>query len=214
MKRKLIVILLSLLIFSSAIYSQTTISDNAKAIVESLRKKYSASNSANLSFDLTIFWSVRERYEKKSGELIFSPGEKFRLTMGNSTWISNGQTYWQYSKKTNQVVIKSLLDIDLSMHPSSMMQSFLSYSFNIHASDDKAFVLKWEGDSKNSDLPYKKVMVNVDKKRMEITELTVTDDDNNESRYTFKKAKFGEKQPASVFEFSIPEGADVLDTRK
>lgn len=213
MKKTFIFILVISFLCPFALFSQTS-NLNAKNIVENLRKKYSPNQPVNLAFDLTIFWSVRERYEKKSGELIFSPGEKFRLTMGSSVWVSNGQTYWQFSKKTNQVVIKSLLDIDLSMHPSSMMQSFLSYSFNIHTSDDKTIVLKWEGESKTSNLPYKKIMVNVDKKKMEITELVVTDDDSNESRYIFKKTKFDGAEPASTFEFEIPAEADVLDTRK
>ncbi len=213
MKRTVSIILLILSFLSVTAFSQSAGVD-AKNIVTQLRNKYSTNKSVNLAFDLTIFWSVRERYEKKSGELVFSPGEKFRLNMGSSTWVSNGQTYWQFSKNTNQVVIKSLLDIDLSLHPSSMMQSFLSYTFNVFSSDDKSVILKWEGDPAKSDLPYKKIIINVDRKKMEISELTVTDDDSNESRYTFKKSKFGTAEPASTFEFSIPEGADVLDTRK
>lgn len=213
MKRIITFTLFLSLVLPFLVVSQTS-SIDPKSIVGNLKEKYGPEKAANLAFDLTIFWSVRERYEKKSGELIYSPGEKFRLTLGNTSWVSNGQTYWQYSKKTNQVVIKSLLDIDLSLHPSSMMQSFLSYTFSTYSSDDKTIVLKWEGDSKNSDLPYKKIVINVDRKKMEISELTVIDDDGNESRYTFKKAKFGGAEPASIFEFSIPEGVDVLDTRK
>lgn len=193
------------------LFSQTPA--DGSSILNELRKIYGPKNSATLSFDLTIFWSVREKYEKKSGNLVFSPGEKFRLTLGNSTWVSNGQVYWQYSKKTNQVVIKNLLDLDLDLHPSSMMQSFLSYPFTVHASDDKAIVFQWRGESKNSDFPYKKIVVNVDKKEILINELIVTDDDNNESRYTFKKSKLGGVVQASVFEFEIPEGVDVLDMR-
>lgn len=213
MKKTVSIIFLTLSLFAVTTFSQN-VNVDAKSIITKLRDKYSTDKSVNLAFDLTIFWSVRERYEKKSGELVFSPGEKFRLNMGSSTWVSNGQTYWQFSKKTNQVVIKSLLDIDLSLHPSSMMQSFLSYTFSTFSSDDKSIILKWEGDPSNSDLPYKKITINVDRKKMEISELTVTDDDNNESRYTFKKSKFGAAEPASTFDFSIPEGADVLDTRK
>lgn len=187
---------------------------NADTIIGKLRKKYSPEKEVHLLFDLTIFWSIRERYEKKEGELLFNPGEKFRLKLGNSTWVSNGQTYWQYSKSTNQVIIKSLLDIDLSLHPSNMLQSFLSYSFKIHSSDAKSTILNWEGESQKSDLPYKKIVVNVDNKKFEITELIVTDDDGNESRYIFNKTKFGEKKPSSIFEFIPPEGVDILDTRK
>lgn len=212
--KKMILLLLFIMIFLpySAFSQNSTL--NADSILEKLRKKYSPEKEVHLSFDLTIFWSVRERYEKKSGELIFNPGEKFRLKLGNSTWVSNGQTYWQYSKSTNQVVIKSLLDIDLSLQPSNMLQSFLSYSFKIHTSDAKSTTLIWEGDSQNSDLPYKKIVVNVDPKKFEIVELIVTDDDSNESRYIFGKTKFGVKESSSTFEFEIPEGADVLDTRK
>ncbi|MFW6254101.1 MAG: LolA family protein, partial [Chitinivibrionales bacterium] len=71
-----------------------------------------------ISFDLSIFWAVRERTEEKKGELYVSPGDKFRAEVGQTIWVSDGQTYWQYSKAANQVVIKDLLDVDLSMHPS------------------------------------------------------------------------------------------------
>lgn len=213
MKKKLLLLSAVFVLMPFLIFAQGT-ENSGKVTVESLRKKYDSKKSVDLSFELTIFWSVRERYEKKNGELTFSPGEKFKLTLGNSTWVSNGQTYWQFSNKTNQVVIKSLLDIDLSLHPSSMMQSFLSYPFSVFSSDEKTTILQWMGDPKNSDLPYKKITVNVDKKKMIINELTVTDDDGNESRYIFKRSKFGENKAPRFFDFSIPEGADVLDTRK
>ena len=76
--------------------------------------------------------------EKKSGSLQLMPGDKFRLTIGSTEWISDGHTYWQYNEKTSQVIIKNLLDVDLSMHPSQMIKTYLGYAYQVKSDDAKA----------------------------------------------------------------------------
>lgn len=203
-QKKLVTIVVML--FAVSLFADTN------SVLNVIRKKYGENSYVDMEFDLTIFWAIREKYEKKSGKLTYAPDDNFYLKLGHSTWISNGQTYWQYSDRTNQVVIKGLLDVDVSMHPSSMLKNFLKKSFKQDESNEKEIVLTFASNDKKSN--YKKITLRINKKRMEISELVTVDSDQNESRYVFKKVKLGEKPSPAQFEFTIPQGADILDTRK
>ncbi|MFP4418883.1 MAG: LolA family protein [Chitinispirillaceae bacterium] len=165
-----------------------------------------------ISFDLSIFWAVRERTEEKKGELYVSPGDKFRAEVGHTIWVSDGQTYWQYSKAANQVVIKDLLDVDLSMHPSQMLQNYLNKgSFKLVKEGDELTEFSWESQNSASS---ESLTLWLDSKKGIIRKIKVVDRNGNISTYTFKKSRIGIDIPNKTFTLTAPEGANVLDTRE
>lgn len=206
-KKKFVTLLIILLTSISSVFSQQN------PILATLKKNYSSKTSLELGFDLNIFWVVREKHDKKAGSLYFAPGEKFRLKLGNSEWISDGHTYWQYNRGVSQVIIKNLLDVDLSMHPSMMIQSYLSYSFKTDSQNDKEVVLSWKSSDNKNSKDYKLIRLWIDRKKTIFKKILVVDKNNNENTYTFKKTKIGGKIPIETFDFKIPKGVDILDTR-
>jgi outer membrane lipoprotein carrier protein len=186
----------------------------APSLVDELRAKYGKQVTLQTSFDLEIMWKVREKTEKKSGTLQIAPDDKFRLELDNTVWVSDGLTYWQYSKATSQVVIKKLVDVDLSMHPSQIITTYLfDYSYAIKDENDKQAVLEWTAPQDDAKAYAKAITMWVDKKKMILKKLHVVDTNGNESTYDFKKTKVGGDIPAETFRLAIPEGASVLDTR-
>ena len=184
-------------------------------IIKTLRQKYGKNVTLKTQFNLEIFWKVRERTEKKSGMLYCAPNDKFRLQLDKTTWVSDGRTYWQYSEKNKQVVIKQLLDVDLAMHPSQIISTYLfEYAYTIKQEDASEAVLVWtaaEGEKKGF---ARVVTLWIDKKKLVLKKLHIIDASGNESTYVFKKTKTGASIPNSVFTLDIPEGASVLDTRE
>ncbi len=207
MKMVNIIICIFIFIFSISLSAQEN------TVIDAVKKKYSGKLSLDLTFDVNIFWKVREKYEKKNGMLLMVPGDKFRCKIGSTEWVSNGHIYWQYNEKTSQVIVKNLLDIDLSMHPSQMIQRYLSYPFKVESSDEKQAVFIWTASEDNQDRSYKKITLTIDKKKNILKELVTVNRDGNESTYIFKKVKIGSEIPLEVFSFKIPKGVDVLDTR-
>lgn len=208
MKKAVFVLYIILSILQTSLYAQEN------AVISALKKKYNEKTPLELTFDLDIFWKVREKHEKKSGSLHLMPGDKFRLAIGSTEWISDGHTYWQYNEKTSQVIIKSLLDVDLSMHPSQVIKTYLGYSYKVKSDDAKQAVLTWSTADPDRKKTYKAITLWVNKKKNTIEKIRAVDKNGNESTYTFKKTEAGVQFPSTLFEFEVPKGVDILDTRK
>ncbi len=206
----------NIIIMFASILVMQSYSVNAKnsEIISSLKKKYDVKSTIELSFDMDIFWSVREKHEKKAGHLQLAPDDKFRLKLGSTEWISNGHTYWQFNTKTKQVIIKDLLDVDLSMHPSQMIKAYLSRSYTVTSQSEKEATLVCAIDEDKKRKSFKSITLIVDLKKLVIKEMVVVDTDDNKSTYTFKKTKFNQTVPNELFTFKTPKGVEVLDTRE
>jgi outer membrane lipoprotein-sorting protein len=191
-----------------------TAATTSAGIVEDLRSKYAGKGTIVVEFDLTILWKVREKQESRSGRMQLAPGDKFRVELGATTWACNGQTVWQYSTKTKQVVIKRLLDFDLSSHPSQILATYVNdYDYGVLEENDRQAVLQWEsleGDAKSF---YRSITIYYDKHKGAMSSLILVDRHGNESTYLFKRTVFGEKIARETFQFAIPKGVDVLDER-
>jgi outer membrane lipoprotein-sorting protein len=184
-------------------------------LLSSLCAKYGPESTIRTEFDLSIFWKVREKTEHKSGILYLAPGDRFRLELGKNTWVSDGRSYWQYSAATSQVLIKQLLDIDISAHPSQIMSTYFNkYSYTMLENQDGQAVFSWQAQQADADSDNKSVTLWVDVKKLTLKKLLVVDKSGNESTYIFKKTAAGAEIPDAAFKFQIPDGVSVLDTRR
>lgn len=184
------------------------------AVIDDVRKLYGPSSVVDADIDMTIWWAVREKEEKKSGHLLLAPGDRFDVTLGESRWVCDGRILWQYSGDANQVVIKRLLDIDLSAYPSQVLSTYLmKYSYSVDSQNEKEAVLSWKSDPTNPDRDYRSITLSVDPRKAVVQKLEVVDTNGNRSTYLFRKTRFGIKIEPKTFTFAIPEGAHVLDVR-
>jgi outer membrane lipoprotein-sorting protein len=183
-------------------------------LIDQLKAKYSPTKTIKLEFDLSIFWKVREKTETKSGSVIIA-GDKFRAELGSTLWVCDGTTYWQYSKASNQVIIKRLADVDLSSHPSQLIETYLTkYKFTTTAEDDNSATLAWQAPAGAKDETTRAITLWVDKKKGTIKKLLTVDKSGNENTYSFKKSEFGIQVPPATFTFTPPQGASILDSRE
>jgi outer membrane lipoprotein-sorting protein len=188
---------------------------SASPIVEKLKETYDVSKGIKLDFDLRIYWKVREKEEQKRGSLQLATNDRFRLQLGATTWASDGTTFWQYNENTNQLVIKKLLDLDLSKHPSQMIDHYLTgYTYTIGTSVDGMTVLEADIPVGDGTVSNQSLRIYVDKGKYRIEKIIQIDRYGNESVYTFRRTRIGADFKPDVFTMTIPEGADVLDTRE
>jgi outer membrane lipoprotein-sorting protein len=175
-------------------------------------QKYSARSAFETDFDLTIYWAVREKQEKRTGKIYVAPGERFWVESGASVWISNGVTLWQYGKTKNQVIVRPLQEVDLSLLPSRLMARYLTaarYRTLLDSADRCVVAAEPDSASRTEDAP--QVTLTIDKKRNVVLQIVVADQDSNISTYVFKKTRFGVERPASFFNFTPPPGATVIN---
>lgn len=186
----------------------------AASIVEQLKQTYSPSTSLRTEFTLEIYWKVREKTQRKKGELLVAPGNKFRVKLGEMLWVCDGSTYWQYSKATGQVIVRNFRDTDLSAHPSQILSAWLhDHSFEEAAGGEGEVMLQWRREEGADEPPIVEICLWVDPATNVVRRMQYTNERGNTSTYTFKKTRLGEQIPESAFTFTVPEGADVLDNR-
>ncbi|MBD3316095.1 MAG: hypothetical protein GF344_09930 [Chitinivibrionales bacterium] len=183
-------------------------------LIDSIRAKYDFDKGIELAFELETYWAVREKTRKRKGHVILGPDDRFRAEVDNVVWVCDGRTYWQYNNKTNQVIIKRLLDIDLSMHPSQIIKTYLTeYDFSVKEQDGREAILEGVRVSKENDGRKQTVTLWVDKKKNTIVKAVSVDRQGNRNTYMFTKTRPAAGADPGTFQFEIPEGAEVLDTR-
>lgn len=181
------------------------------SILTQLKKKYSTSSTIKTDVQLKVWWQVREKEETKKGSLLLTSGDKFRVTLGNEVYVSDGTVCYQYHSVTKLLQIKNLKGIDKSMLPSHIITSFIAtYPLKEVARSDKETHLGWNADSSSS--PYKSIEIAVDSKN-NMKSLVLTDRNDNVFTYTFSKTEFGGTVPKGAFEFETPSDAQVSDAR-
>ncbi len=186
----------------------------ADQLISRIKSNYSANKGLKVDFDMEIFWAVREKTEENQGTLFLMPGDKFRLEVGNVTYVCDGVTYWQYSKNSSQVIVKNLLDVDLSMHPSQVLSTYLDdFTYAVDSQDEKNARLSWKPENDQANTRTKSISVDIDKQQGTLKQIEIIDKSGNRTRYRFNKTKLNVDIPDDRFTFQIPEDARVLDTR-
>ncbi|MFW5960104.1 MAG: LolA family protein [Chitinivibrionales bacterium] len=182
-------------------------------VINSVKKKYSGKKPLRVEFEVEIYWKIRERTQEKRGTFYLNPGDRFRVETGKSVYVCDGQTFWQYNKESNQVIIKNLLDVSLSMHPSQQLSDYLQLDYDIQKRDGDKIVLNWKGNPDDIKEQYNTIRIVIDKDDAEVTEMYLLDKNGNKTTYRFKKTESGINIDKSKFKFEIPEGVDVFDSR-
>lgn len=165
------------------------------------------------SYDLEIYWDVREVTTRSSGDVILDqPRRSFRFSGNDTEWVSDGITVWQYSAGTDQVVIQDYLDFDPTLHPSTMLRRFTSYDFEKVRDSAGTSVYQWQAPP-DTLVEYQQIDVYADISARRLDTIRLVDRDNNIS--TYRITSFKEKTDLSedLFEFTPPRGAHVIDNR-
>jgi outer membrane lipoprotein-sorting protein len=183
-------------------------------VVTRIREHYRPDASIQADFDLSIYWSVREKTSKNHGSIICAPGNRFRVVIGNDVYVSDGTTCRQFSSANNQLVIRSIAQFDPSTLPSRLLATALSdYRFNETGRGGGIVTLSSRPDSSVS-AAYRNVKIDVKEADGTIAVLETVDRNDNIQTYRFKKTVFGKPADAATFTFEAPTNANVIDYRK
>ena len=199
------------LLFSFS-FAQVDATARPESVLSLIRKNYSPESSLSTQFALTIFWNVRERQEKTKGNICLATGNRFRVQADGESWVSNGQTFWNYSPGSQQVVIKRLADVDQSSLPSQIFNRYL-IEFHFRAKEDRDGIveLSWNNDTASG--PYTSILLRTHGQTGLIDRCVMTDHNGNTFTYVFSGTQFGRNFSKETFEFAIPKSAHIVDMR-
>lgn len=180
--------------------------------VQTIMKKF-LENPVELSYDLEIFWSMREITEKNRGELLLDePNKSFVFSFNESKWVSDGVGVWQYSADTKQLIIQDYLDFDTNLHPSNFLKGFEDYTFTEAGKKGSVVEYVWAKSEDEKD-EYAKISVFYNSKKKQLVKIVLVDIDENISTYSFDKITFLDAVEEGRFVMTTPEGAEVIDNR-
>ena len=185
----------------TAVFGQTVNNE----LLKSVQSKYNSINTLTVNFAKSS--GSKEDF---SGKLYLKKENKLRIELKNNTIISDGETFWNYNKKENKVIINnydSEEPTELSLN--NFIQVYPSKS-NVTSGEEgnyKTLTL----EPKTSDLNFNqaKLYINNDN----LVEKVQIDSNSGESTITLSGYKLNQDIPDSEFTYSPAKGIKVIDLR-
>lgn len=205
-------ILLILFLSQSVLHSQ-----NADDILKKAEKKYNVIKDAIIEFTQINVFGVSKIENKFDGKLWMKKNNKYKIVLENQTIVTNGKIVWSYYPLNNQVIIDDYKDEPESFSPDKIMVNVpLNYNAILIGTEKlfnkNTFVIKLTPRNERSLIKSMKVWLNKEEYLMEKVE--IVDVSDNITTYISKSITINAGLKDEIFQFSIPQGVEVLDLRK
>ncbi|HSW53889.1 MAG TPA: outer membrane lipoprotein carrier protein LolA [Ignavibacteriaceae bacterium] len=198
------IILASILVLNSINYSIAQ--DNADAVLKNIQDKFNS--ITDLSAQITQ--SVNEKVNLK-GKVFYKKDNCLRFEFDNMLIVSDGETSWNYNKKQDKVIIT---DYDTEGNKIlSIRQIIYDYpedcELNTFESEGKKVL---ELIPKDDTFSFNSIKLFIDSENL-ITKVLVDDPATGTIQIDLSNYQLNKNLPDSYFQFSPPEGSQVLDLR-
>jgi outer membrane lipoprotein carrier protein len=181
---------------------------------EALQKSalfYRSGENISFSFKVDIEYEVTGETAQYEGSVLVAGKDNFILKTPTLEVYSDGVNMWEYRPKAKQVLIKSLLDLENSLHPSDILFKYLECKPLVVTKSPQGLVLSLDPKGKIKALENMKVWLKLS--TFEPTRLETIDVSGNKSVYSLKKIKKNIKIALNHFEFITPKGIEEIDMR-
>jgi chaperone LolA len=197
------------LFLSAALYAQS-----ATDILNKVQNKFRAINNFSASFSQIYKQPQGQPGTKVSGKILYEKKNKFNVELNTISIVSDGETIWNYNKKSNRVVISNhekdptsfSLEMFIFDYP-PMCDTKLIKDENVKNGDKLLELIP-----KNQKLQFKIIRILVNSDGM-ISNLEITDYMDIQYIFQFSNIKFNQDISDSKFTFSPPKGIQIIDLR-
>ncbi|MFA7289835.1 MAG: outer membrane lipoprotein carrier protein LolA [Melioribacteraceae bacterium] len=187
---------------------------NPRTILKKIQEKFALHENFIADYNQSIKTSNSSSSIKRNGVFYYQKKDHFRIEMKNQIIISDGDTLWNFDKKSKRLIISYMID-----EPTTFSLEKFIYDYpplcvvklqSKSESDEDSFVMELK--PKDDELPFQSVKFLSNKdyeiKRFEMTDLLGT-------LYVFElnNVKYDQTLPKNIFKFLIPKGIQVIDLR-
>jgi len=193
-------------IFILNFISYSTAQEDAKKVLKNIQDKFSSIK--DLSADLTQL--VNDKVNLK-GKVFYKKENNLRFEFDKMLIISDGETSWNYNKKQDKVIITDYENEGNKIL--SIRQIIYEYPEDCEL---KSF--EFEGNKvlelipKDDSFSFNSVKLFIDSENL-ITKVLVDDPATGTIQIDLSNYQLNKNLPDSYFQFSPPEGSQVLDLR-
>jgi outer membrane lipoprotein carrier protein len=210
MLRLIGVILLGLLLGSGLL-----LADSADQLIQRVEKRYNSARTLSVSFVESYSVQGHAR-QPESGTLTLRKQGKMRWDYTQPTgklFISDGKNVYLYTAKDNRVEKVRLKDTEDMRAPLAFLLGRLDIKkefrdFDLHTADTGTWL---DTSAKNDRVPYEKVQMLI-APDASIRALRVIGRDESLLSFSFKNEKLNPPVAEELFHFTVPPGAEVIDS--
>jgi outer membrane lipoprotein-sorting protein len=185
---------------------------------EALRKAvrfHREAKDLTLKFKASVYNASLDKQDQYQGKLLLKGASKFRLEIPGGTYVSDGESYWEYHAQNKQVILKSAKDMDDKPLPGEVLLRFLdSDPLSVgRAVDGGKEFLEMRLDPSRAMKNLDSLAVLLDRSDYSLHRISSRDVSGNEAEYTVTTVKRNAGIKDKEFTFAVPKGAEVVDMR-
>jgi len=188
----------------------------ASRLLSRLREKYNDVENLSLRFTQTTVFAVSRAEQETAGSLVMGRGNRYRVDLGERTIVSDGKSVWSWSKANDQVIVDLFRDDPAGTTPERLLtripddyHALLTGSGKVGGKETT--ILKLTPGKPGTQVKWIKLWVDEDGPT--VLKLQVHDLGDNDMTYLLRDVEVDGEVPDSVFSFTAPPGAEVLDLR-
>ena len=186
-------------------------------ITEEIQDRYQDLENFSAEFVQTEKFKVTGSVNETRGKIFVKNGLKYRLQTEDRIIVTDGKTVWTYSLFNNQVLIDRMKKNEGSLLPRDLLfryprEYYATLLDEIEKDGITQYLVKLDPKEETKGyIQTMRIWVNAD--NYLISKIEYTDFNNNTSIFDIDKIDIDKKLPDSLFQFTVPEGADVVDLR-
>ncbi|HKP95852.1 MAG TPA: outer membrane lipoprotein carrier protein LolA [Fibrobacteria bacterium] len=169
----------------------------------------------SLKFKASVYNAALDKQDRYQGKLLLKGASKFRLEIPGGTYVSDGETYWEYHAQNRQVILKRARDMEDKPLPGEVLLRFLDsdpLSIGKAVEGGKEF-LEMRLDPSRAMKSLDSLAVLLDESDYSVHRISSRDVSGNEAEYTVTSVKRNAGLKDREFAFAVPKGAEVVDMR-
>jgi outer membrane lipoprotein-sorting protein len=185
--------------------------NKAKLILDQLSVKTKSYSNIEAHFT-NSFVSVEAGVNEQQNGILFVEDNSYKLKLKNQTVISDGETNWFILEDENEVNITEV-DEEEGFNPSNIFNMYeQGYKYNFIKEDLGKFYIELYPTTEGM---FSKLVMIIDKNKMEIKSLTMIDKNNSQYTYNINKFITNQEFPKNYFYFNKLNypNIDIIDLR-
>lgn len=180
-------------------------------VLQNVEKTLNSDKIFDLQFKQTYLWKLTGETHSIQGTLVLDK-DRFRMTTEDQVIVSNGQTLWTYNVPANRVLIDQLANTNELLLPRKILshyakgyQAYIKGEESLGNKTDIHLELIAEEDNQ-----FPKVDIWVEPKTWMLLKIIQQDLNQNQTVFEALQTKIDTSVDAKLFEFKIPQGAEVI----
>lgn len=176
----------------------------AKSLLDRVSRTYEGYKTLQAEFSLAIKQAQQVTHTESGKMVMDKPEGKYHITTGSQDIISDGKTQWVILKDVGEVQVTEVAPASGAISPTNIFSFYKAGYKYVSAADehtDNKQLAVVELTPEDTNAPYFKIKLRVDKNTYRIQDVTIFDKGGNQFVYTIKNTKSNPQVSDSQFVF-------------